>query len=157
MYCCSEQIFDINNLKEKTFVLDHDLRAFGPWSVDSGLRGVGWEQNMMTARMYRLSMVIRRKGVWDNIPSQGHTPGDLLPQAKPYPRCPEPPKITLPSGDQTLNNEPWRILLIQARTNYIQAHEYLQTRFSRVLFANKGTLKKNNLAGPKCPHPGIHI
>lgn len=37
---------------------------------------------MMTAGMYRFSMVIRRKGVWDNIPPQGHTPGDLLPQAK---------------------------------------------------------------------------
>lgn len=127
MYCCCDQLFDINNLKEKTFVLDHDLRAFGPWSVDSGLERVGWGQNVMTVGMYRLSMVTRRKRGWDNIPPQGHTPGDLLPQAKPHLKFPEPPKITLPSGDQTLNNEPWRILLIQARTNYVQAHEYLQT------------------------------
>lgn len=41
MYCRCDQIFDINNLKAKTFVLDHDLRAFGPWAVDSGLGGVG--------------------------------------------------------------------------------------------------------------------
>lgn len=41
MYCCCDQIFNKNNLKEKTFVLDHYLRASGPWAVDSGLRGVG--------------------------------------------------------------------------------------------------------------------
>lgn len=40
MYCFCDQIFDINNLKEKTFVLDPDLRAFSPWAVDSGLGGV---------------------------------------------------------------------------------------------------------------------